>query len=174
MPKSKQQKETTVATLVEGLKQSKGAVFANFQGLTVAAAEDLRRKCRAEGISMLVAKKTLIKRALGDIGLTEVDPQIFEGGVATFTATKDEISAAKVVQEFAKTHDVVKVYGGILEKKFIEAAMVKSLASLPSKQELLSKMVGSLNAPISGFVNALAGNIRNLVGVLNNIKNAKA
>jgi large subunit ribosomal protein L10 len=69
MPKSKQQKETTVATLVDGLKTSKGAVFANFQGLTVAAAEDLRRKCRAEGISMLVAKKTLIKRALGDIGL---------------------------------------------------------------------------------------------------------
>lgn len=173
MPKSKQQKLATVTTLADGLKASKGAVFANFQGLTVAAAEDLRRKCRAEGVSMVVAKKTLVKRALGDIGLSDVDPRVFQGGVATFIAMQDEISAAKVVETFAKTHDVVKVFGGVLEGKYIEAATVKSLASLPSKQELLAKVVGSLNAPVSGFVNVLAANIRNFVSVLSNIKDKK-
>jgi large subunit ribosomal protein L10 len=68
---------------------------------------------------------------------------------------------------------VVAIYGGILEGKLVDAAVVKSLASLPGKDELLGRLVGSINAPVSGFVNALAANLRNLVGVLNNIREAK-
>jgi large subunit ribosomal protein L10 len=64
--------------------------------------------------------------------------------------------------------------GGILEGKFIDAAQVKFLADLPSREELYAKLVGSINAPVSGFVNALAGNLRNLVGVLNAIQTKKS
>jgi large subunit ribosomal protein L10 len=88
-------------------------------------------------------------------------------------AMTDEVSAAKVVHTFAKDNEIVTIYGGILEGKFIDASGVKSLASLPSKQELLAKVVGSLNAPVSGFVNVLAANIRNFVSVLSNIKDKK-
>ena len=63
MPKSRQQKQSTITTLESGLKEAKAVVFANFQGLTVAKAEDLRRKARAEGVKVLVAKKTLVKKA---------------------------------------------------------------------------------------------------------------
>ena len=172
MAKTKQQKQDTVQSLVGGIKQAKAVVFANFQGLKVSDSEDLRRKCRAEKITFLASKKSLLKKALTEIGL-DVDAEAFPGGVATVMGTEDDVSPARLIYNFAKTHEVVKTFGGILEGKFIDAAKVKELAVLPSKQELLAKLVGTLNAPISGFVNVLAGNIRNLVSVLNNIKEAK-
>ncbi len=173
MPKTRQQKQETVASLLAGLKQSKSVVFANFQGLTVSKAEELRKTCRKEGIDVLVAKKTLLKRACQESGLNEIDPDTFDGGVASFFG-QDEVTPAKIVNTFAKTNEVVNIYGGVLEGKFIDSAMVKSLAALPTKIELLGKLVGALQAPISGFANVLAGNLRNLINVLNNIKEAKA
>lgn len=174
MPKTRQQKEATVESLTNNLQQAKGVVFANFQGLTVAESEELRKNCREQGVKVLATKKTLLKRALDSIGLGEVDSKGFLGGVATFVAEQDEVSAARIVSNYAKNHELVSIFGGILEGKFIPTIQVKNLASLPSRDELLSKMVGSLNAPISGLVNVFAGNLRNLLGVLNNIKNTKA
>jgi large subunit ribosomal protein L10 len=173
MPKTKQQKQETVASLSAGLKQSKSVVFANFQGLKVSEAEELRKTCRKEGVNVLAAKKTLLKIACAEVGLTDIDPLIFTGGVASFFGS-DEVCPAKVVHNFGIKHEVVGIYGGVLEGKFISTAEVKSLALLPGKTELLGKLVGTLQAPISGFVNVLAGNMRNLVNVLNNIKEAKA
>ncbi len=173
MPKTKAAKQVEVAELSEGLKKAKGTVFANFQGLTVADSEALRRECRKNDITVLAAKKTLVARALEEAGIEGVKPAEFVGGVATFLGS-DEVAPARVVCTFAKTHEIVAIFGGLLEGKFIAAVAVKNLASLPSKEQLLGQLVGTLNAPVSGFVNVLAGNLRNLVGVLNNIKNAKA
>lgn len=174
MPKSKVEKKATIETLVSGLKGAKGVVFANFQGLTVAQTEALRKACRAENITVLAAKKTLVKRALEEVGLGDVETKNFTGGIAAFMGALDEVAPAKVVATFAKKAELVTFFGGILEGKFIDAATVKSLSALPSKLELLSKMVGTLNAPVSGFVNVLAGNLRGLVSVLSNIQKAKA
>src|SRR3989344_229209 len=173
MPKTKQQKQETIKSLEDGLKAAKAVVFANFQGLKVSEAEELRRECRKNDIKVVAAKKTLVKRACEELGLADIDPKVFAGGVATFMALGDEVSAAKIVSNFSKNHEVMQIFGGVLEGKFINVSMVKSLASLPSKQELLAKLVGSINAPVSGFVNVLAGNLRGLVGVLNNIAKAK-
>jgi len=172
MPKSKQQKVQAVESLTGGLKNSKGAVFANFSGLKVSDFEALRKTARQQDVKVLVAKKTLVKRVFDDLGFS-ADPKAFDGGIVTLSG-QDEISAAKIVSEFAKTHEMVRVYGGILEGNFIDANGVKNLANLPTKQQLLGQLVGTLNAPVSGFVNVLAGNLRNLVGVLNNIKEAKS
>lgn len=173
MPKSKQQKQGTVESLVAGLKQAKGVVFANFQGLTVAQSEELRKLARADGIAVVAAKKTLVKRALDEAGLNDVDAKSFPGGVATFIGN-DEVSPARIVQTFAKKNEIVTIFGGILEGKFIDAVMVKNLASLPSKLELLGKLVGSMSAPISGFVRVNAAVIRGLMNVLNAYKDKKA
>jgi len=174
MPKTKQQKKVIVESLGENIKKAKAVVFANFQGLTVAKSEDLRKKCRKEGVNVMVAKKTLLRKICENLGLVDINPKTFEGGVATFTSEGDEVAPAKVVATFAKDNDKVVIYGGILENKFIASDYVKNLASLPSKQELLGKLVGSINSPVSGLVNVLAGNLRSLVSVLNNIKDAKA
>jgi large subunit ribosomal protein L10 len=104
----------------------------------------------------------------------DTDIKSFGGGVSALFGKEDEVAPAQLIAQFAKTHEVVTLFGGILEGKFIDAAKVKELSALPSKQQLLGQLVGTLNAPISGFVNVLAGNLRNLVGVLNNIKQSKA
>jgi large subunit ribosomal protein L10 len=173
MAKTRVQKEEAIKSLAEGIKNSKSAVFANFQGLKVTEMDELRGQCRENKIDCFAVKKTLLKRALGDAGL-EVDTKAFEGSVAALLGTEDEVAPAQVVAKFAKDHEIVKIFGGILEGNMIDSEKVTELSKLPSKQQLLAQVVGSINAPVSGFVNVLAGNLRGLVGVLNNIKEQKA
>ena len=173
MAKTKKQKEITVKTLSDSIKNAKSVVFANFQGLKVSEAEDLRKTARENEVEVLVAKKTLVKRAYNEAGLGEIDTKAFDGGVVTFLGKNDEVISAKIVNDFAKSHEVVRIFGGVLEGKYVDETVVKSLASLPGKDELLAKLVGSINAPVSGFVNVLGGNMRNLVGVLNAVKESK-
>jgi large subunit ribosomal protein L10 len=173
MAKTRKQKEEMVGMLTDNAKNAKAVVFANFQGLKVKESEELRKECRGQQIAFVASKKTLLGKAFNAAGLT-IETSGFPGSVAAVFGLQDEVVPAQVINKFAKTHKTVEIYGGILEGKFIGADKVVELASLPSKQELLAKLVGSLNAPVSGFVNALAGNLRNLVGVLNNIKETKA
>lgn len=173
MAKTKLQKEEAMQALAESIKSSKGVVFANFQGLKVSESEELRGKCREQGMSVIATKKTLLKRALGELGM-DVDTKAFEGGVAVICGDQDEVAPAQTVAEFAKDHEILTIFGGTLEGEFIDHAMVTQLSKLPSKQQLLGQLVGTINAPVSGFVNVLAGNLRGLVNVLNGIKDAKA
>ena len=106
---------------------------------------------------------------MAEVGL-EVDTKNFEGGVAAVFGFEDEVAPAQLIAAFAKKHDIVSIYGGMLEGNFIDSNKVKELAKLPSKQQLLGQLVGTINAPVSGFVNVLAGNLRGLVTVLNAIK----
>jgi large subunit ribosomal protein L10 len=173
MAKTRQQKQDSLTMLASELSSAKGVVFANFQGLKVKESEELRKLCRAENIVYAATKKTLLARVLKDAGI-DTDANSFSGGVAAVFAKSDEVSAARVVADFAKTHNVVTIFGGVLEGKFITDKSVKSLAKLPSKQQLLGQLVGTLNAPVSGFVNVLAGNLRGLVNVLNAVKDKQA
>jgi large subunit ribosomal protein L10 len=172
MPKTRGQKEQAMQALTDAVKQSKSVVFANFQGLKVSESEELRRLCRKEGIEYLAAKKTLVAKALKDAGI-EGNPKSFVGAVSVVFGTLDEVAPAQILANFAKTHEAVKLFGGILEGAFIDGAKVAELSKLPSKQQLLQRLVGTLNAPISGFVNVLAGNLRGLVTVLDAIKATK-
>ena len=165
MAKTRQQKEQSVALLTEQMKTAKGVVLANFQGLTVSEAEELRSQCREAGISVLASKKTLVKRALAEAG-HDVDTNAFEGGVAVFVSTEDEVAPAQVVAKFAKNHERVTLFGGLLEKKFISGAEVSALSKLPSKEQLLGQLVGLFNAPVSGLANVMAANLRGFVTVL--------
>ncbi|MBI2436969.1 MAG: 50S ribosomal protein L10 [Candidatus Magasanikbacteria bacterium] len=173
MAKSKQSKEASMQSLIQGLKTAKSAVFANFQGLKVSESEELRAKCIAQNITYFASKKTLLKRALKDLEL-DVDTKVFEGGVAVVLGNEDEVAPAQIIANFAKDHELVKLFGGVLEGKFIDSAKVVELSKLPSKQELYAKLVGTMNAPVSGFVNVLAGNLRGLVRVLSAIQETKA
>jgi len=179
MPKSRQQKETTLQSLVDKFTVAKAAVFVNFDGLKVNDTHAFRVACREQGLDYLVAKKTLLKIALQKAGLAEVDVNQFKKGVGTVFSAKDEVAPAQTVDKFAKIHAAMTVLGGVMTQnpqgqKFVDSASVQALAKLPSKEQLLAQLVGSLNAPISGVVNVLAGNLRNIVQVLNAIKEAKA
>ncbi len=172
MAKTKEQKKQALEKISSKLKEAKGVVFSSFTGLTVSQMEELRGKLREENSELVVAKKTLLKKSLKEAGQEDVPVDEFAGGVSMVVGD-DEVAPAKVVAEFAKENEVVEFYGGILEEKFIDQAKVKELSKLPGKQELLAKMVGSMKAPISGFANVLSGNLRNLVYVLNAVKDKK-
>lgn len=166
---TKQQKQQLVKEIVERLKKTKGAVFADYTGLSVAKLTELRRKLLAQAGELKVAKKTLLDISFKEGGVSEVNTKDMSGQVAVAFGYGDEVGAAKILNDFAKKNEQLKILGGVLENKFIDQASVISLAKLPSKQELLGQLVGTVAAPISGFVNVLQGNLRGLVRVLSQI-----
>lgn len=174
MAKSRKQKELTLGDLTEQLGKAKSVVFADMKGLSVKDATELRNKARKENVGVLVAKKTLMRLAFKEAGYEGVDPVSLQGSIVMVTGFDDEVAPAKLAAEFAKDHEALKIVAGVLERKLVAAAEVLALSKLPSKQELIAKLVGSINAPLSGFVNVLAGNLRGLVNVLNAVKDQKA
>ena len=173
MPKTKEQKKKIIEDLTDELKEFKSLVFVDYKGLTVKDASDIKKLCKKQKVDYVVAKKTLIKLALEKAGIKDIDVKQLSGNIALVIGFEDEIAPAKIVGKFAKDHESLKMLGGIMESKFIDLNQVIALSKIPSKLELLSKLVGSINAPVSGFVNVLAGNLRGLVQVLNSIKEQK-
>ena len=173
MPQNKEQKGEVLQKIQEKIAKSKTILFSADQGLNVKTVEDLRRQLKAEGAEYLVAKKTLIKMATKELMPNEELDKI-DGSVGMTLSYEDEVSGAKILHKFAKANEKLNISGGILENKYIDTSVVQRLASLPSKHELLAKLVGTIQAPVSGLVNVLSGNLRNLVGVLGAIKDKKA
>lgn len=173
MPKTRAEKEQIIAGLSEKLDRMKSTVFTSVSGYTMEDANELRKQGREAGVELLITKKTLLLRALEANGFN-VSKDALEGSILTTVGYEDEVAAAKLIADFAKEREGIEVVGGLLEGAFVDANAIKQLSSLPSKDVLLAKVVGSLNAPVSGFVNALAGNMRNLVYALNAIKESKA
>ena len=167
------QKEELVKSLAQKLKDSKAVVFSDFKGLAVKDMTVLRNELREKGIDFKVLKKTLISIALKDAGI-EMDLKKMEGQIAIAVSQGDEVEAAKIIAKMAKVNENLKIAGGILGKKILSTEEVMALSKLPSKDELLAKLVGTLNAPVSGFVNVLAGNLRGLVQVLKAVSESKA
>ena len=171
---TKNQKIELVKGLTEKIKVAKAAVFVDFKGLKVKDSTDLKKSLREAGVDYVVVRKTLLDIALKNAGIEGVSVQSMEGQVALSLSNIDEVSGAKIIDTFAKTNENVKMLGGVLGTQVMNAQEVKALAKIPSKEQLLGQLVGTLNAPISGFVNVLAGNLRGLVQVLNAVKEQKA
>ena len=176
MPKNKIQKQEILRNLSEKFKKSKSVVFAGFNALSVKDNEKLRDQLRKENSEYYVAKKTLINIAFKD-QMAELNVRGMDGKLAAIFSYEDEVAAAKILGNFRKDKDKearVFFLGGILENKLLSQEEVTALSNIPSKQELYGRLVGTMNAPISGFVNALAGNLKNLVYVLKAIEEKKA
>lgn len=174
MPKTRAQKQEIVSEIANQFRGMKAAVFTSIAGYTMEDADALRAKGREVGVKSFVAKKTLLERALKEAGV-EVDIGDIEGSILTSVGSSDEVSGAKLIASFLKERKdtPMKMVGGILEGKLMDAKSVVALSKLPGKKEMLGQLVGTLNAPVSGFVNVLAGNLRGLVTVLGAIQEKK-
>ncbi len=174
MAKTREQKKQILQKLEEKIKKSKSIVFANFESLGVKENEELRNNLRENNSEYLVVKKTLLNLALKKNKIEGFDVKVIEGKASIALGYKDEVAPAKTISEFQKEHeDKITFMGGVLDGSVISAEKVTNLAKLPSKEELYAKLVGSINAPISGFVNTLAGNLKNLVFTLKAIEEQK-
>ena len=175
MPKTREQKKEILKNLEDKITRAKSIVFASFNGLEAEENNRLRQKLKSEQSEYFVAKKTLFNLALKDKKISGLDVKKFEGKIAAIFGYEDEVAPAKTIYDFKKKNEnKIDFVGGILENRFLSEEKVTALAKLPNKTELYAKMIGSLNAPISGFVNALAGNLKNMVYVLNAIKEKKS
>ena len=154
------------------LTNSKCAILVDFCGLTVAQDTVLRRKMREAGVNYSVVKNTLLRIAAEEAGIEGLEP-VLEHNTAIAVAPEDPVAVAKIICEFAKENKALKVKIGVLDGKVISAEEIKALAALPPKEVLIAKMLGSMNAPISGFVNVLQGTIRNVVYALEAVRKQK-
>ncbi len=181
MPKTRTQKEQTVQILTDKFGKANSVVFFNYQqagnstsqGMTMNQLSDLRNQLREMGAELTITKNNLVKLALNNSQLTIKDEQLFEGALATLFAFGDEITPIKTLTKAIKEYQVGQVKGGLLNGEYMDQYKVNKLASLPSKQELRAKVVGSLGAPLYGMVGVLQANIRNLVYTLDQIRVSK-
>jgi len=151
MPVTKQKKEEVLKDLVDKFGRSKSVVFADYRGLDVASISDLRSKLREEDAEMKVAKKTLIKLAAKD-DVGKLDEAGMEGPVVATFSYEDPLSGVRILYKFSKGNENLKLLGGIVDGKVVGPDVIQQYAKLPSREELLAKLIGSMNAPLSGFV----------------------
>ncbi len=170
MPSEKvlQEKQAYVEELAEKLSKATAGVVVSYQGITVADDTKLRRQLREAGVEYTVVKNTMLRRANEKAGLSDMD-SVLEGTTAVAISPEDHVAAAKILCEYADKSQTFKVKAGFVEGKVIDANAVGELAKMPPKEVLVAKVLGGLNAPISGLVCVLNGTMRGLVCALNAI-----
>ncbi|PIU24373.1 50S ribosomal protein L10 [Candidatus Berkelbacteria bacterium CG08_land_8_20_14_0_20_39_8] len=171
MAKTRIQKKEQLAKLNDQFGSRK-AVFVDYQGLSVFEMENLRNALEEKGVTFGVVKNTLAKIALEKLGI-EIENEILKKPIAV-AFSDDEVMSSKELKGFSKNHEKMEILGGVIDDQFVPTATINALALLPSREELYTKVVGSIAAPISGMVNVLAGNIRGLVSVLKQYSDQKS
>lgn len=168
MALSQEKKQAVIANLVEHLSSTKMTVMAEYTGLTVQEAQELRNSARETGTTLVIVKNRLAKVAISQVdSLKDADTSGLQGQLMYAFNPEDEVAPAQVLANFAKTHPSIVLKSAIdSDGNVMDEAQVKQLASLPSKEQLRGQLVGTIAAPLSGFVNVLAGNMRGLVTVL--------
>jgi len=168
-----EQKKELVIKMTERLKAAKSMVIADYRGLTVEQDTELRVALRKAGVDYKVVKNTLTKFAMKESGIEGIDSYL-DGPTAIAVSETDIIAPAKVLVEYSKKFENLEIKVGILDGKILDLKEIQALAALPSKEVLIAKMLGSFNAPITGFVNVLNGNLRGLAVAVNAIYEQKA
>ncbi len=165
---SKDKKHSVVDELSELLGASRLTVAAQYQTLSVRDMQDLRRAARDSGTTIKVTKNRLIKRAVENVDtLKGADTSALTGQLLYAFNSEDEVAPAQALATFAKANPALQFVGAITaDGQFIGADDVNALASLPSKDQLRAILAGTIAAPLSGFVNVLAGNVRGVLNVL--------
>lgn len=163
---SRKQKEELIQNIAEKIKNSKAIVFTDYRGLSVEEINEVRNKLREKGIEFKVIKNTLfkiaVKEAKADIDINELK----DHPIAAAFGYEDEVEPAKVTYEFSKSHEALELIGGVLNGKTVGLDQIKTLALMPSREEMYAKIVGSLASPLRGLASVLQGNLRGLLSVL--------
>ncbi len=173
MPLTRSQKTEILSNLTEAFKKAKSVIFTDFRGLKVHDANSIRGKLREQGLSMKVAKKTLIKMAAKEAGVQEIDENLLEGPISITISNEDELLPAKLLHTFFKEGLPLQIRGGFMNGQKLLPQEIKQLALIPAKPALLAQLVWTMNAPISGFHGVLSSTLSGFVRVLSAIQSQK-
>jgi large subunit ribosomal protein L10 len=170
---NKEDKQQVVAEMHDKLQRAQAAFLTDFRGMNVEKASELRNELRKAGVEYKVVKNTLLELASRETDKTSLTPH-FKGPTAIALTYSDPVAAAKVLSKFAKEQQATfKLKAGVLAGKPLSVQDIQSLADLPSREVLIAKMLGTLQAPTTNFVGVLAAVPGSFVRVLNAIKNNK-
>ena len=147
-------KKAVVAEVTEVIAKAQTVVLAEYNGIKVADLTTLRSKARDAGVFLRVVKNTLVRRAVADTQFASLAEQMT--GPLIYSVSADPVAAAKVLNDFAKSNDKLVLKAGSYAGKVLDKAGVQALASIPGRDELLSRLLGVMQAPVSGFAGAMA------------------
>jgi large subunit ribosomal protein L10 len=172
---NREEKEKQVAWLGEELKKAKALFLTDFRSLTVTEMNSLRSDLRSKGIKFKVLKNTLARLAYKDTDVAVIGDDLVGTRAAAWTESEDTVPAmAKALLDFAKTHPNLVLVRGALKGKLVDPSDMDALSKLPSREELLARLLGTMKAPIGAFVGTLAAVPRSFLTVLKAIEEKKA
>ncbi len=165
-------KKVVVEEITEKIKAAKSVVLVDYNKLTVAEVSALRNKCREANCEYKVYKNTLVRKALNDLGYHDFDADL--NGPTAIAFGADETSAARVMLAASKDYEEkIVIKSAFVDSAYVDKAGVKALATMPSKEELIAKMLGSMQAPLSNFAGVLNNLVAGIVRVLGAIAEQK-
>ena len=166
-------KKLVVEEITSKIKASKAVVFVDYNKFTVAEVSELRNKCREAGCEYKVYKNTLVRKAFNNLGFNQFDETL--NGPTAIAFSADEITAAKLMSKAAKDYDTkIVVKCGFVDNAYVDKKGVEALATMPSREELVAKMLGSMQAPLSNFAGVLNNLVSGIVRVLARVAENKA
>ena len=168
-----QQKIDTVKEISDKFKKAKGIYFTDYLGLNVDQITELRKQFHAQGIEYQVVKNTLAKLAFQNAGMGDGIEEVFKGPTAIAFSYDDPTTPAKIIKEFRKSNDLPELKAFIFEGQFMDKDSFTKVASLPTREELMTVLLGGLMSPLRKVVATLSSPMVNLVNVLNNLKESK-
>lgn len=172
---NREQKAEQIAWLNEQFKSARALFLTDFRSLTVSEMNALRGELRSKGAKFKVLKNTLVRRAYTDTDVAVIADDLVGTRAAAWTDHDDNVpNMAKVLISFAKTHPNLVLIRGMLNGKLVDPSEMDILSKLPSKEELLSRLLGTMNAPITAFVGTLAAIPRSFLYVLKAIEEQKS
>lgn len=145
------QKEALVEEIKDRLTSSEGVIMVDYRGLTVKEMQELRTRVRESGADITVYKNRLTQIALRELAMPSLDDYL-TGPTAFVFAGEDPVAPAKALNDFSKAHQALEIKGGLVQNQIVDAAGVKAIAMLPSREELVAKLMGLLLSPVRGFM----------------------
>jgi large subunit ribosomal protein L10 len=168
---------TTKVEMVARIKEEIAAADAvwvvDYRGLTVKQAETLRKRVREQGAALRIYKNSFTELALTALELPSLGA-VLEGPSAFVFVSGDPVASAKAIKDFAKEHEKLEVKGGLLNREVVTAEQIGAIAALPSREELIARLIGSIRSPLTGIVQVLNGPASQMVRTLGAIAEQKA
>lgn len=171
---TKEKKQDVVKQTKALIQSSSLIVFTDVAGMDVVLLTQLRNDIRSAGGKYRVVKKNLLARALSDEKVEGVDPREMQGEIAVGFGGEDAIALVKAIYSFQKQNEKPVFVGGVMEGEVLSVEQMKHLATLPSREELLARVVGSMNAPVSNFVGVCRASVSSVVYALSAIQKQKS